>query len=198
MLTFLRHAETTWNREGRIQGTLDIPLSTRGRCSAEKYAAHLQDAGIRVIWTSPLERARDTATILATRLRRGTEYVPVRELGTLVERDYGILQGKRLDDLNPSLLVKEEERISGNGVEPWHGLQRRVRQALQVIVTGPSPSVIVVHGGWWKALNSLLQTGYHHENAKNLSSYCVERAELKFLLDKIHMGELCDESTVHK
>ena len=197
MLTFLRHGETTWNQEGRIQGTLDIPLSTEGRCSAEKYAAHLQDSGIQVIWTSPLERAKDTATILATRLRRGTECVFVRELGTLVERDYGIYQGKRLDDLKPSLLVKEEERIFGDGVEPWHGLQRRVRQALQVIVTGPSPSVIVVHGGWLKALHSLLQTGYHHENASNLSSYSVERSEVKYMLNKIYAREFCHESTVH-
>lgn len=197
MLTFLRHGETTWNREGRIQGTLDIPLSTEGRCSTEKYAAHLQDSGIRAIWTSPLERTKGTATILATRLRRGTEYAPVRELGTLVERDYGIYQGKRLDDLKPSLLVKEEERIFGDGVEPWDGLQGRVRQALQVIVTGPSPSVIVVHGGWWKALHCLLQTGYHHENANNLSSYSVERSEVKYMLNKIHAREFCHESTVY-
>ena len=198
MLTFLRHAETTWNREGRIQGTLDIPLSTGGRWSVERYAAYLQDSGIRVIWTSPLERAKDTATILVTRLRTRAEDIPVRELATLVERDYGIYQGKRLDDLKPRLLVKEEERIFGDGVEPWHVLQRRVRQALQVIVTGPSPSVIVVHGGWLKALHSLLHTSDHHEDAKNLSSYCVEHSELTFLLNKIHMGELCDESTVHK
>lgn len=190
MLTFLRHGETTWNQDGLIQGTLDIPLSTGGRWSAEKYATHLQDSGNQVIWTSPLRRAKDTATILARRLGRESGYVPVRELVTLIERDYGIYQGKRLDDLKPSLLVKEEEQIFGDGVEPWHDLQRRVRQALQVIVMGRSASVIVVHGGWLKALHSLLETGYHHENAGNLSSYSVERSELKYMLNKIHAREV--------
>jgi len=62
-ILLVRHGESTWNAEGRWQGQADPPLSERGRDQARAAAHHLPPA--RVAVTSDLDRARETATLLA-------------------------------------------------------------------------------------------------------------------------------------
>ncbi|MBB4826103.1 putative phosphoglycerate mutase [Sporosarcina luteola] len=66
MLTigFVRHGVTAWNKEGRAQGSTDIPLDEEGIAMAERVAARLADEQWDVIYTSPLSRARTTADII--------------------------------------------------------------------------------------------------------------------------------------
>jgi probable phosphoglycerate mutase len=60
-IAFLRHGPTDWNEEGRIQGRIDTPLSTAGRA---KMAALSPPPGFALAYTSPLQRARETAALL--------------------------------------------------------------------------------------------------------------------------------------
>lgn len=62
-IAFLRHGPTDWNEEGRIQGRIDMPLSEAGRA---KMARLLPPSGFETAraYTSPLERARETASLL--------------------------------------------------------------------------------------------------------------------------------------
>lgn len=89
----VRHGETDWNREGRIQGQLDSPLSAQGTAQAGSVAARLQREAFDALVCSDLGRARRTAEIIA--LRTGHEVVADARLR---ERHYGIFQGLTRDE----------------------------------------------------------------------------------------------------
>jgi probable phosphoglycerate mutase len=62
-LCLIRHGETTWNAERRLQGHIDIPLNAKGEVQARQMAQALKDAKLAfdVLYTSDLKRASDTA-----------------------------------------------------------------------------------------------------------------------------------------
>ena len=100
-LLLVRHGESTWNAEGRYQGRLDAPLSTRGRAQAQSLAALLRDEQLRtqpaplwVIFSSPLARAYETAQACALALD-----VPVQVDGRLTEISHGEWEGKLREDI---------------------------------------------------------------------------------------------------
>ena len=84
-----RHGETDWNREGRIQGVADVPLSAAGREQADELAAALGARPIGAVYSSDLRRAVETAEPLAERLG-----VQVRRTPALRERDFGANEGR--------------------------------------------------------------------------------------------------------
>ena len=87
---FIRHGQTDWNRDDKLQGSSDIPLNETGRSQAHEAAEVLAGGGWRVIVSSPLLRARETAEIIAAdlALELGPSYPD------FVERDYGPLEGR--------------------------------------------------------------------------------------------------------
>jgi uncharacterized phosphatase len=87
---FIRHGQTDWNRDDKLQGSSDIPLNAQGREQAHEAAGILADGGWKVVVSSPLARARETAKIIAHDL--GLELGP--SYPSLVERDYGPLEGQ--------------------------------------------------------------------------------------------------------
>jgi 2,3-bisphosphoglycerate-dependent phosphoglycerate mutase len=84
----VRHGETVWNAEMRMQGQLDTALSERGRRQASRAAAALADEGIEAIVSSDLARAYDTASAAA----RVVGLAVATDRG-LRERSFGIFQG---------------------------------------------------------------------------------------------------------
>src|SRR5262245_22394094 len=64
-LFVLRHGETEWSRERRFAGWRDIPLSEAGRRQCEAAATALSGVGVAAVCTSPLERARASAEMIA-------------------------------------------------------------------------------------------------------------------------------------
>jgi broad specificity phosphatase PhoE len=62
-ITLIRHGVTEWNLSGKFQGHTDIPLSEQGRQQALVLAKHLKKAKVDVIYSSPLQRALETAQI---------------------------------------------------------------------------------------------------------------------------------------
>lgn len=87
-ICFIRHGETEWNVNKRIQGQTDVPLNDTGLRQALAMAFSAAHHEFHAIYSSDLIRARDTARKLAE--RRGLE---VRLLPELRERHYGIFQG---------------------------------------------------------------------------------------------------------
>ena len=78
----MRHGETDWNRDGLIQGSTDVPLNAAGRAQARDAARVLAGRGITAIWSSPLQRARETAATVAGALGLEVTVEPgLREAG---------------------------------------------------------------------------------------------------------------------
>ena len=86
---FVRHGETDWNKERKIQGQVDIPLNEFGRHLARETAKGLRDVPFDVCFTSPLGRARETAQIIL----QGRD-VPILEDKRILEMNFGVLEGK--------------------------------------------------------------------------------------------------------
>ena len=97
-VTFVRHGQTDWNRAGRMQGILDIPLNEKGLEQARETARLLKDEQFDAVYLSPLLRTRQTAQIICEGRR-----VPMIEERRLIERDMGEFEGKSWDEFDSGL-----------------------------------------------------------------------------------------------
>jgi broad specificity phosphatase PhoE len=95
LLLLVRHGQTTFNLEGRLPGQLPgIALTDEGRRQAQRAAVALSGLPLSAVISSPLERAQDTAQIIA----RGWA-LPIRLDPRLMDTDVGAWSGQKLDDL---------------------------------------------------------------------------------------------------
>ena len=94
----IRHGETLWNVDSRIQGHLDIGLNDTGRWQAERLGLALKDEPIAAIYASDLSRAHDTA--LAVSRHTG---VPVQAEPGLRERSFGEFEGRTFAEIEKEL-----------------------------------------------------------------------------------------------
>ncbi|MGI6282881.1 histidine phosphatase family protein [Caproicibacterium lactatifermentans] len=85
----VRHGETNWNRQRRVQGRENIHLNASGKRQAELCGRALVPLGIDCILSSPLQRAKKTAELIAA----AVHVYPVRLDRRLIERDFGPLSG---------------------------------------------------------------------------------------------------------
>lgn len=90
----IRHGETSWNVDGRIQGHLDIPLNDTGLWQAEQAARALADEDIAAIYSSDLQRAHVTARAIAA-----TSGAALHTDAGLRERCFGDFQGRTFKDV---------------------------------------------------------------------------------------------------
>jgi probable phosphoglycerate mutase len=84
----IRHGQTAWNADGRIQGHTDIALDALGQRQAERLAQALADEDLQAIYSSDLTRARQTAAPLAARKKLSARFDP-----GLRERSFGEFEG---------------------------------------------------------------------------------------------------------
>ena len=87
-LIVIRHAETAWNRDKRMQGTTDTPLSDVGRAQAQALGRRLAGKAFSALYSSDLSRARDTARAIAE--HTGRELITDARLQ---ERRFGVFEG---------------------------------------------------------------------------------------------------------
>ncbi len=95
-LILIRHGETAWNLERRMQGQTDTPLSDRGRAQAEAVGQRLAHYPFAALYSSDLARAWDTAAAIARANMRQHE---IRREPALRERTFGILEGLTHDEM---------------------------------------------------------------------------------------------------
>ena len=113
MFFVLRHGQTDWNVELRLQGSTDIPLNDTGRIQARRAADILAGQGLTRIIASPLSRALETATIVGERLG----LTPVID-DRLIERNFGQFEGMTIDEVHQH---REEMREHMNPVADVDG-----------------------------------------------------------------------------
>lgn len=164
---FVRHGETDWNREGRLQGTRDIPLNDQGRHQAQRLADAWDDAA-DVIVSSPLSRARQTAEILGARLGLALHGTDAR----LMERGYGACEGLTIAERKeryPDLVVP--------GMEAHGSIVARASSFLDsATAEHPGRTIVVVsHGGFINALLALVSDGEVGTGKTLLANVSVSR-----------------------
>ena len=93
-LYVVRHGETIWNVEKRVQGITDIPLTDKGRKDAEELQELISTLNIDVVISSPLKRARETAEILVD------SKLPINTDDRIKERDWGMNEGALIDTVD--------------------------------------------------------------------------------------------------
>jgi 2,3-bisphosphoglycerate-dependent phosphoglycerate mutase len=153
---FLRHGQTDWNAQGRIQGHTDMPLNETGIAQARSAAGRLVGHGIDCIASSPLARAHKTAGFVAERLR-----LPVHLDDGLKERTFGAFEGRIIDDVKREHGIAPEQPISmilPPDAEQWPQTLARSRTVVaKWLTTHPGKTVLFVsHDGLFRALHEQL------------------------------------------
>lgn len=148
-LFIVRHGETTWNGAGRIQGSLDSPLTPRGLAQAAATGARLAPERIGALYSSDLGRAQQTAREIAA-----ATALPVRLDERLRERSFGALEGKTWDEIErdhpaDARLLRADPFRPAPGGESLAQFRDRVTGALRRIAmeAGTDRIAVVTHGG---------------------------------------------------
>jgi uncharacterized phosphatase len=139
-IALVRHGQTDWNRSRRIQGATDIPLNDVGRRQARDAAEALAGGDWDAVYSSPLSRAAETGSIIASRLGLPE---PLAVEG-LAERRYGLAEGLTG--------IEVRERFAGApvpGRESTESVLARALAALDDLAERhPDGGLVVVsHGG---------------------------------------------------
>jgi 2,3-bisphosphoglycerate-dependent phosphoglycerate mutase len=143
-----RHGETDANAEGRVQGSIDPPLNERGREQAHELAERVAPLGIVALYTSQLQRARETAEIVGERL--GLE---PRVDERFRESFRGEWEGRLIAEIKAedpaawegSLAIEVGFRFPGGESLEEHAA--RVEAGLADVARGSLPALVVCHGG---------------------------------------------------
>ena len=142
-----RHGQTAYNLEGRFQGQQQVPLDDTGREQAAELAERAGAYGFRVLWCSPLLRARETADIVARRI--GLE---PKEDVRLMETDAGDWTDRSFADvraLEPArfdAFAAADPDFAFPGGESFAQQDVRVNDSLREIERGVLPALVVCHG----------------------------------------------------
>lgn len=149
-LLAIRHGQTAWNAEWRLQGQTDIPLDALGRLQAGRLAAALCHEGLVAVVSSDLGRALQTAHALADPLG-----LPVLREPGLRERHFGILEGHVRSDIDlrfPDLARRwhaREPDFAPPGAESLRQFNARCLAAVQrqALAHAGQAIALVSHGG---------------------------------------------------
>ncbi len=130
-LLFVRHGETTWNAEHLLPGQLPgIPLNDKGREQVARLSTALSEIPISAIISSPLERARDTAEIIAQSRNLTVQFDP-----GLMDTDVGRWAGQKYDELSKNDAEWKayvlDPTTAPEGVETFPQVQQRAMAAVE-------------------------------------------------------------------
>ena len=160
ILYFIRHGETDWNLEGRLQGQRDIPLNDLGRVQAEEAGRRLLGLAGNVedldYVASPMARTRETMEIVRQSI--GLHPTAYRTDDRLIELTFGEWEGltwkevRKADPGRAALRERDKWSYVPPGGESYALLTERVRPVLDGLTR---PTVIVAHGGVARAFLAL-------------------------------------------
>ncbi len=146
----IRHGETAWNVDTRIQGQLDIPLNATGRWQAQQLGQALADEPISTVYASDLWRAYETALAVAGALGQN-----ITTAEGLRERGFGTFQGRTFKEIETELPEqalrwrKRDPEFAPEGGECLNDFRDRVLACVSALAARhPGEQIAVVaHGG---------------------------------------------------
>jgi broad specificity phosphatase PhoE len=192
-LLLIRHGESTWNRQHRIQGQLDPPLSEAGRDQVARLARRLAARPVRALYTSDLRRAMETAAPIA--LAAGLKAEPMMELREVFLGEWEGLHTEELASRYPEAWARWTEEPSWDLVPGGEGaavFEARVEAALDALF-GRHPhgeAVVVTHGGVIQiALHRVVgrpSRGLFAFRISNASISVIEKREGRLIIDSVN------------
>ena len=178
----IRHGETAWNIDTRIQGHLDIGLNATGRWQAQRVGAALADESIAAIYSSDLLRACDTAQSIAH-----TSGIAVQTLEGLRERSFGLFEGKTFGEIAlvwPKQAVRWQKRDPAyapeGGGESLLDLSTRITRVVDALAAQHAGTqiVLVAHGG----VMDVLYRAATHQEIQSPRTWALGNAAINRLL----------------
>jgi 2,3-bisphosphoglycerate-dependent phosphoglycerate mutase len=155
----VRHGETDWNAESRLQGWADIPLNEKGLAQVQVTAASLARRPLARVISSDLTRARQTAAPIAARVGLEVEVEPA-----LRERRYGVAEGRTHTELALEFGDQLDQHwadpdFSFEGGETRRDVYIRLNGFLRTLLAQPAAGelVLVSHGGALRAARGFLE-----------------------------------------
>ena len=152
-ITAVRHGETAWNVDTRIQGQIDIGLNARGQWQAQQLGAALAEHGLNHIYTSDLARAHHTALAIATHAGIAPQAVALH--AGLRERAFGVFEGRTHAEIEaqwPQDALRWRQRVPDwapqGGESPLQLRQRVAQTVAHIAARHPGEHIaLVAHGG---------------------------------------------------
>ncbi|MCP4396704.1 MAG: histidine phosphatase family protein [bacterium] len=151
-IILIRHGQTKWNSDGRLNSTTDLGLSQQGRRDLATIRRAFSGVQIDRVISSPLLRARETAHLVAPEL-------PVEIDPRLVEVDFGPFEGKTPRDFSEGSLAEafrlwrqEPEPLIPDGAEDFHEAARRGQDFLDSLLPVEETILVVSHGVFLRVL----------------------------------------------
>lgn len=198
-LLFIRHGETDWNLQQRFQGQIDVPLNATGREQAARLAARLAGDRHDALFSSDLQRARQTAEPLAAAWAAPAVPVP-----GLREQSFGVLEGLDVPTIqarHPDLWDRWREHRADYalpGGESQRAFHERVMRAVRELAaaTAGRRVAVVTHGGvldmLWRSANGLPLDGYR---ACAIPNTGLNR--LRWAGGTLHVEQWADDAHLH-
>lgn len=198
-LILVRHGETDWNTERRLQGHAAIPLSDRGRRQAASLARRLAGQSIDACYTSDIRRALDTATIIGETL--GVKAKPDPRLR---EMAFGLLEGLTFDEAQtryPEMMAAwtKDRNIPLPGGEAFNQFSARISAFLDKLKQTQQETtlLLITHAGPIREIIRLAlglpAEGHWYFQVDNASlselSLADDQPVLACLNDTHHLGE---------
>ena len=107
-IILIRHGETNWNKEGRFQGQIDIPLNEKGKEQASKASQYLEEIEFTKAFSSSMKRPYETAKIILK-----NNNIQIEKIESLVEISHGLWEGKLEEEIKqtwPEMLKNWHEK----------------------------------------------------------------------------------------
>lgn len=188
VFALVRHGETDWNRERRIQGSTDIPLNDTGREQARATGVLLASRRWTALVASPLSRAAETARLIGAEVGLGEPELEPR----IAERDYGQAEGLT----GPEIDAMFPDGADVPGREPREAVAVRAVAALHDLAARhPGEAVIVVaHGGVIRSVLETVAPGRHREPITNGSVHSFRHAD--GALELVAFDDPIDEQSI--
>lgn len=149
-LYVVRHGQTNWNIENRLQGCVDIPLNNTGIEQAHLLADNIKSIDFDIIISSPLSRALDTAKIINKK-----KNVPLITDSSLLERNFGLLEGVYGTDYDKDLYWDYNKDYKNQDVESIQLFFKRIHKYIDNLEQNYKDKnlLLVTHNGVNIAIN---------------------------------------------
>ena len=168
-----RHGQSTWNRDGRWAGQADPPLTDLGRLQAKETSASLGKFQFTCVGSSCLQRARETASIMANEM----DIALLEPLAELNERQYGDISGLTAPEIEERYPELMRDWRTGNpveipGGESWPTFVDRVFLGLRHLASQQGCVLVIAHIGVLRAIE--YRAGVTKGRHRNLDGMWVD------------------------